>query len=134
VFAYTVDGLPPGRYHVTMAPFSLRWLDDGTGTAPDPDLFPDTTERSPFPPRAIVVLTSVFDRNMYRYREPRTFRTVHMDVGHLAGTIAVLAKAEGVRAGFFMSDDAERIEQALELDGMDEGYLMSIALADGSLR
>ncbi len=128
-----VPGLEPGWYHVTMRPFSLRRLD-----GPDVDeptlvaTFRETTRRFPFPLRALVVLTSMFERNMYRYREPRTFRTVHMDAGHLAATLRMSARALGVTARLFYSDEAARVERAFGLDGMREGYMLTVAFGDGS--
>lgn len=127
-----VPGIAAGWYHVTMEPFSLRLL-DGPGTD-DTSLrtaFPETVPRFPYPIRALVAITSVFERNMYRYREPRTFRTVHMDAGHLAGTLRMTARSLGVTARAYYSDDASRVERALRLDGMREGYMMTVALADG---
>ncbi|MEO3818600.1 SagB/ThcOx family dehydrogenase [Plantactinospora sp. B24E8] len=126
-----VPGLDNGWHHVTMKPFSLRRLD-----LPPPDdvlgeLFPETVERFPFPARALLVVTSVFERNMYRYREPRTFRTVHMDAGHLAGTAWIAARSCGLTAGIYYCDHAPRIEAALGLDGMEEGYMLTVAIADG---
>ncbi|MFJ4633707.1 SagB/ThcOx family dehydrogenase [Streptomyces sp. NPDC088847] len=127
-----IEGLEPGWYHVTMKPFSLRRLN-----VPAPDdaalqrLFPNTAQRFPLSLRALVVLTSVFERNMYRYREPRTYRTVHMDAGHIAGTLRVAARALGLTAAVFYCDAATEIEDALGLDGMAEGYMLTVALADG---
>ncbi|MFE9561668.1 hypothetical protein ACFYM0_11210 [Streptomyces sp. NPDC006487] len=48
-------------------------------------------------PWALVLYSSFFARNRYRYREPRTFRTVHMDVGHLMTTCEFLGRANGWR-------------------------------------
>lgn len=136
VVVRAVDGVARGWYHVTMRPFSLRRVNDLAGD--DHDLldrvFPDTRRRAPFPPRAIVVLTSVFERNMYRYREPRTFRTVHMDAGHLAGTLALAARSIGVRSVASWDDDACGIERALGCHGMREGYMLTVALGDGAAR
>lgn|GEM_PF-735007 len=128
-----VPGLEAGWYHVTMSPFSLRRLE-----GPPVDdvalkrLFPNTVQRFPRYARALLVLTTVFERNMYRYREPRTFRTVHMDIGHLAGTVRIAARAEGLTAAVFYCDAATEIEQALGIDGMAEGYMLTVALADGN--
>jgi SagB-type dehydrogenase family enzyme len=127
-----VDGMEPGWYHVTMQPFSLRRLD-----LPVPDdaaltrLFPNTALRFPLDLRALVVLTSVFERNMYRYREPRTYRTVHMDAGHIAATVRIAARSLGLTAAVFYCDAATEIEDELGLDGMAEGYMLTIALTDG---
>jgi SagB-type dehydrogenase family enzyme len=133
VVARSVDGLEPGWYHVTMQPFSLRRLDgppiDGDGLT---RLFPNTLRRFPLDAKALVVLTTVFERNMYRYREPRTYRTVHMDVGHLAATARIAARSLGLTAAIFYCDSAQEIEQALGLDGLAEGYQLTVAITDGN--
>ena len=127
-----VPGLEAGWYHITMRPFSLRRLDlpvpDEAATA---RLFPNTAQRFPLDLRALVVLTTVFERNMYRYREPRTYRTVHMDAGHIAGSLRIAARAQGLTAAVFYCDAATEIEQQLGLDGMAEGYMLTVALTDG---
>ena len=127
-----VPGIEPGWYHVTMQPFSLRRL---PGRAADDAtlhrVFPETMPRFPFDIKALVVVTSVFERNMYRYREPRTFRTVHMDAGHIAGTLGMAARSLRLVAGIYYCDAATRIEQTLDIDGMREGYMLTVALADG---
>jgi SagB-type dehydrogenase family enzyme len=126
-----VPGLEPGWYHITMRPFSLRRLDDGP--VDDESLtaiFPQAVPRFPFGARVLVVVTSIFERNMYRYREPRTFRTVHMDAGHVAGSVRIAARAMGFASGVFYCDAAERIEQVIGIDGMQEGYLLTVALGE----
>lgn len=133
VIVRDVAGLERGWYHVTMRPFSLQKV----GDHPIDDealqrLFPQSVERFPNPIKALIVVTSVFERNMYRYREPRTFRTVHMDAGHIAGTIRLSARSLGLAAGISYGDDAGQIESLLDIDGMHEGYMLTVALADGT--
>jgi SagB-type dehydrogenase family enzyme len=128
-----IPGIGPGCYHITMKPFSLR--DIGSDLALDDAtlnwLFPETLPRFPFAVKALIVVTSRFERNMYRYREPRTFRTVHMDAGHVAGNLRLAARALGLVAGIYYCDAADRIERSLGIDGMREGYMLTVALADG---
>jgi len=127
-----VPGLPRGWYHVTMRPFGLRLLE---GPPMDDEgllrLFPETIERFPLDAKALIVITSVFERNMYRYREPRTFRTVHMDAGHIASAVRISARSQGLSVGTYYCDMATKIEDALDIDGLREGYMLTIALADG---
>jgi SagB-type dehydrogenase family enzyme len=128
-----IAGVESAWYHITMRPFSLRKLpggqtDDSTLTR----IFPDTIPRFPFDAKALVVVTSIFERNMYRYREPRTFRTVHMDAGHIAGSVRIAARALGFASGVFYCDAAERIEQVIGTDGMREGYMLTVAIGDGT--
>jgi SagB-type dehydrogenase family enzyme len=132
VIVRDVPGVPAGRYHVTMEPFGLRRLDDD-GPVGDDDLrriFPETTRRFDCHIRALVVITSLFERNMYRYREPRTFRTVHMDAGHIASTLWLSARAMGLSAEIYDRDSAAAVEAALGISGMREGYLLTVALTD----
>ncbi|WP_306203939.1 SagB/ThcOx family dehydrogenase [Actinoplanes sp. RD1] len=127
-----VPGIDPGWYHVTMQPFSLRRV----GELPVDDdslrrLFPNTVQRFPAHARALLVLTCTFERNMYRYREPRTYRTVHMDAGHVANAFRVASRAAGLTSAIFYCDAATEIEAVLGLDGMAEGYMLTVAVADG---
>ncbi|MFG2938318.1 SagB/ThcOx family dehydrogenase [Streptomyces sp. NPDC048282] len=127
-----IAGLEPGWYHVTMLPFSLRSVEGpSVDDASLSRLFPNTLGRFPLHAKALVVLTTVFERNMYRYREPRTYRTVHMDAGHLAATTRIAARSLGLTAAIFYCDAAREIEDALGVDGLAEGYQLTVALADG---
>lgn len=127
-----VPGVDPGWHHVTIQPFGLRAL---AGRPTDrqtlEEMFPQAFERFPYRIEALVVITSVFERNMYRYREPRTFRTVHMDAGHIAGTTRMVALSLGLSAGISNSDVATWIEETIGVDGMREGYMLTVALGDG---
>ncbi|MBX3022639.1 MAG: SagB/ThcOx family dehydrogenase [Bdellovibrionales bacterium] len=69
---------------------------------------------------ARVYLTCVFERNSYRYREPRTFRSVHMDAGHLAGTFDICAAACGLATRELNSLDEDVLNSALHIDGFEE--------------
>ncbi|MEV1117163.1 SagB/ThcOx family dehydrogenase [Actinosynnema sp. NPDC049800] len=122
-----VPGMRSGWYHVTTRPLSLRLVrSDGVDEKTIRSVFPNIASAA-----AIVVVTSVFERNMYRYREPRTFRTVHMDAGHVAGTVRLAAESAGLRAVVDDATDAPTVESLLGLDGMAEGYLMSVGLWGG---
>jgi hypothetical protein len=54
-----------------------------------------------------------------------------MDAGHLAATVRMTALSLGLTAHIFYCDDPEMIEKTLGLDGTREGYMLTIALADG---
>ncbi|WP_298182981.1 hypothetical protein [Saccharomonospora sp.] len=121
VFIRSIPGMSPGWYHVTLKPFGLRFLKD---TGDIGQLFPDL----PADPAAVIAVTSVFERNMYRYREPRTFRTVHMDAGHLIGTGRLVAEALGLSAVASDGGHSQTIEEILGLDGITEGYISSLGI------
>jgi SagB-type dehydrogenase family enzyme len=130
VCAVDVEGWGSGWYHVCPRPLELERLtagrlDDGMLR----QMFPACAAAWAGTPRAVVVLTAIFERNMYRYREPRTFRTVHMDVGHVAATVQACATAMGMRTCISTGDDADTIEGMLGLHWLEEAYMMSVALA-----
>ncbi len=124
-----VPPLQPGWYHIAIDSPQLELLHEGrVEPARLEELFPTSYGRAPFSVAAIVILTSIFERNMWRYREPRTFRTIHMDAGHLAESVQMLAQAIGVRAFIQYWANENAIEEQLGLHYLDEGFLLSIAL------
>ena len=123
-----VPDLTPGWYHVSVSPPGLELLHEETMTDKElRALFPLSYTRVPMQVKCILVLTSMFERNMYRYREPRTFRTVHMDAGHLASTVQLSASALGIKTHVAYPDTDELIERKLGLAGLREGFMLSIS-------
>lgn len=49
--------------------------------------------RPAFEPIAVVILVAVCDRSMFRYRESRSYRVLHLDAGHLLQTFAYVASS-----------------------------------------
>ena len=80
----------------------------------------------------VLIVTSQFDRNMYRYREPRTFRTVHMDAGHLVGTIDLVCDAFGWEPEYTYLEGAVGIESSLGLDPLREGHMARAVIGCGA--
>ncbi|HVQ09446.1 MAG TPA: SagB/ThcOx family dehydrogenase [Allosphingosinicella sp.] len=124
-----VPGLKPGWYHVDVSPPQLSLMREAVFTDSElRELFPLGYGRAPFDVKCLVALTTIFERNMYRYREPRTFRTVHMDIGHLATTLGLAASAHQIMTHVAYADDDEAIERSLGLDGLEEGYMLTVSL------
>jgi SagB-type dehydrogenase family enzyme len=120
VFAVEVEGVPPGIYHYNVQHHRLDRLKRGpfaTELRKDVIIHDD---RPGFAPRFGLVLTSVVERSMFRYRESRSYRVVHHDVGHLLQTAALLAHGLGWRCyrGYTMRDRA--IEDLLGVDRLRE--------------
>lgn len=65
---------------------------------------------------ALLLYSSMFGRNRYRYREPRTFRTVHMDVGHLMTTCAYVGRSRGWDVQQIQHLDGARLAHELGLN------------------
>jgi SagB-type dehydrogenase family enzyme len=129
LIALSVEGLEPGWYHISIEGSDLEFIQRG-GVGPEEmeNMFPATYGRAPFPVSAIVVFTSIFERNMFRYREPRTFRTIHMDAGHLASTLEIIARSLGMRVFTQYVANELAVEKTLGLNGMEEGLILSTAL------
>lgn len=126
-----VDGVEPGWYHVHGGLHALVRL---PVPAPDPtdprfaEVFRASATRPAFDVRCLLVLTSVFRRNMWRYREPRTYRSIHMDVGHIASTVTQLAEGFGVPAFPAYGDLESGVESMIGVDGLAEGAIATVAL------
>lgn len=128
LFALSIDGLDRGIYHFNVEQSSLDRVDGLTLDADKIfDLFSGPL-RAKFEVQAFVVLSSVFERNMYRYREPRTFRTVLMDVGHLLGTTDVVSKSLGINCLVQHGIDDRGIAELLGLNPLVEGIIWAVAL------
>jgi SagB-type dehydrogenase family enzyme len=128
VLVLDVPQLPTGWYHVDTQHAQLELLRERKPSEEElAKLFPVGYLRVPMDVRAIVLIACVFDRNMYRYREPRTFRTVHMDAGHLAGTLSMAGASLGLRTHTEYPDYDEGIEKELGLKGLEEGFMMTVS-------
>ena len=129
VCVFDVPGLDAGWYHFSCGKNVLvrvAGLDSDEATAALYGAF-----RAGFPVGAVVVITSHFERNMYRYREPRTFRTLFMDVGHLLTTAELVARSLGLALYGQHGIDDTYVEHVLGLNEFEEGVAYSIALGDG---
>ncbi|MGW7534244.1 SagB/ThcOx family dehydrogenase [Amycolatopsis sp. NPDC054798] len=129
VCVFDVPGLDAGWYHFSCGSNVLAktaGLDSDEAAAALYGAF-----RAGFPVGAVIVITSQFERNMYRYREPRTFRTLFMDVGHLLATTELVARSLGLELYGQHGIDDTYVEHVLGLNEFEEGVLYSIALGDG---
>lgn len=127
IFCVDVIGIEPGCYHFSVSRNALVKVAN-IPTEKEMYVHFDGLNRSPFKPKAYAVMTSIFDRNMFRYREPRTFRTPLMDVGHLIGTMELTAKSLGIPTYVHHGIDDEFIENCLNLSCLDESVIYGIAL------
>lgn len=121
-----VPGLAPGWYQVDTTTAELAWLreDDTELTT----LFSGLVAHADFRPAAVLVYTCQFARNRYRYREPRTFRTIHMDAGALRGTAQLAAIASGFAAAHLDVIDSRAIADLLGFDPLIESPLTATIL------
>jgi SagB-type dehydrogenase family enzyme len=72
----------------------------------------------------IVILAPRFRRSFWKYREhAKVYRAVTLDVGHLSQTLQISATEFGLGAFVTAAINEIDIEQALELDPMQESPL-----------
>jgi len=126
-FIVDVPGLPKGTYHFSAVTNSLDRLSSLPVEDEVATMF-DGLRRAPFTQRLYVILTSVLERNMYRYREPRTYRTVLMDVGHQVGTFEFVAEKMGFKTFCQHGIDDDSIASFLQIDPDVEPPIYGIAL------
>jgi len=68
------------------------------------------------PPSAVLVFTSRVERSMWRYRDPRSFRAILVDVGHAVMAYRYVARELGFRTYAYQK---MRDRQVAELVGVD---------------
>jgi SagB-type dehydrogenase family enzyme len=128
VAVLNVDDVPSGLYHYDVRSHGLTHLDD----VPDRDRLDDVVfelqDGPGFEPRALVFFTSVLERSMWRYREPRSYRVLLHDIGHLVETLRLVSSAVGQRAFFGHGFDDERLESMLGVSGYEEPALCFAAI------
>jgi SagB-type dehydrogenase family enzyme len=114
-FLSRMNEIPSGWYHIQTEPPSLVHF--STQSQPT---FLESFDQQVF---GFVILTTIFERNMYRYREPRTFRTVHMDVGHIIETIEQLGKELGIKTQVHLNFDEADILEKIGASKFEEGVM-----------
>jgi SagB-type dehydrogenase family enzyme len=131
LISLAVHDLPEGVYHFSAQTDTLDWITElpsGEETESIFDgLFRARHERS-FEPRALLILTSVFERNMFRYREPRTFRTVFMDAGCAITNLELIARSMGYSMYTHNAMSDTRTEMLLGIHGLKEGLNYGAAI------
>ena len=131
VFPVAVHGMDPGVYHFSLETNSLDLIGPALSIDQLEQVFPGpfrARKDLDFEPSVLMLFTSVFERNMYRYREPRTFRTLFMEVGHASATLGIVATALGLASYTHHAIDDELAESLVGINGLIEGSLYGAAI------
>jgi SagB-type dehydrogenase family enzyme len=121
VLAQRVKGLKPGIYHYNAERHELEWLRKGVSRR--------TLQRSLghqwwFTRGAFLVLmTAVFGRTQWKYDEPRAYRVVLAEAGHLCQTFCLTATWLGLAPFCTMALEDTKWEEWLGIDGVSESIL-----------
>ncbi|MGH8783844.1 MAG: SagB/ThcOx family dehydrogenase [Cupriavidus necator] len=113
VVAHKVEGLPAGLYHYDPEHNRL----DALGAAPAALGAPQADGAD-----AAVVLTAVFRRTGYKYRD-RAYRYAVADAGHLLENLRLAGHQAGMRATLVTRFDERLAARAIGVDGLEEGVL-----------
>jgi putative peptide maturation dehydrogenase len=71
----------------------------------------------------LVVLTARFSRSFWKYRHPRGYAVLMLDAGHLSQTLYLIAAELGLGAFVSAAVNSGNVEDAIGLDGFEEGVL-----------
>lgn len=136
VIAINVEDMESGVYHFNVESNSLDKINNILPKERLETIFegPFRSRQEEFTePSAIMFMTSVFERNMWRYREPRTYRTLFMDIGHLTTTFNLICTHLGYGCYFQHGMIDDEIEKIIGVHYLDEGVVWGAAIgAPGS--
>lgn len=122
--AQRVSGLAEGVYHYNPRVHALEIvIAGGVKAVQQASLYPEITSRA----NLVLVMVAVFQRTYLKYGE-RGYRFVLLDCGHVAQNLHLVSTAVGlasVGVGGFLDDD---LNDALELDGVNEAAVHTMAL------
>jgi SagB-type dehydrogenase family enzyme len=116
--AHRVSGLQPGLYHLNILRDELERIGPPLSTGALVGLLGDQDWVAGS--GCVVFYTSVIARSMWKYSTPRTYRMIHLDVGHLSQTVYLLAAALGLGVTFTAAIQDERLEALLGIDAAHE--------------
>ena len=124
-----VEGLEPGAYHYNVRDHTLELLSLGDHTAflMDHVFYRGSSTRWPRP-AVCFLFTTIFERSQFRYRDSRSYRVMHFDIGHLTQTTRFLARAmrRCARPDFTLSE--RRVDAFLGIDGLMEASMAHVSL------
>lgn len=111
-----LDGVESGTYHYNPAENSLERLTEESGILDRAAAF----EAPDFDPKIGIVLTSVVERNMWKYRYSKTLQVIFHDVGHLLETLSLVCNGLGLESRVTRAVDEEAIANTLDICYLDE--------------
>lgn len=120
-----VDGVEPGLYHYDVARHAL----EPVAALPAADVSELAVRLAAGQPyagdaHALVVLTSRFGRNFWKYRQhDRAYAVLLMDAGHLSQTFYLVCADLGLGAFVTAAINGADAEEALGIDGFSEGAI-----------
>lgn len=119
----SIKGLTPGIYHYQVKDHSLTFctpLDERMAEQVIRDNVLLDENRPGFPFSTALLYSCVFARSMFRYRESRSYRVMHFDMGHLTQNLCFLAKVYGLNLYSGYSCKEKILEKMIDVDSYME--------------
>lgn len=118
-----VGRMGPGAYHYDSQRRQPVLLEDWTADRVRDFIFREIVvvhDRLRFQPRACVILAAAVERNMYRYRDSRSYKVLFLDAGHLMQTAAYYAASLGRPMYRSYNVRVGPVLEAFNLDGLSD--------------
>jgi SagB-type dehydrogenase family enzyme len=121
LMALRVGGLAPGLYHYQPVRHELETI--ATGADPEQGLRYCAGQHFVKKAAALFIMTAVFPRTMWKYSDPRAYRVVLLETGHLCQTFCLVATWLGLAPFCTAALRDTLIERDLKIDGVRESVL-----------
>jgi SagB-type dehydrogenase family enzyme len=121
VVARRVRGLRPGIYHYSAGCHALARLGKAPTVARLKAYMPNSGHFAKT--AALVLLTAVFERQLWRYPYSRAYRAALIEAGHVCQTFCLAATSLGLAPSSLMGLADPVIERDLGIDGISESVL-----------
>lgn len=121
VLALNVAGLARGLYHYAADRHELNRLTSGARRSQVERYLPQQWWYRPA--GALLILTAVFPRSLWRYDYARAYRAVFVEAGHVCQTFCLTATWLGLAPFCSMALADSRIEKDLGIDGVTESVV-----------
>jgi SagB-type dehydrogenase family enzyme len=119
--ALRVKGLPRGIYHYNTRNHELELVRNGATRARVLKYAEGQTHVGNA--AAVLLMTAVFPRTMWKYRSARAYRVVLLDSGHVCQTFCLVASWLGLAPFCTAVFSEKRIEEDLRVDGISESAM-----------
>ncbi len=126
VVALNVAGVAPGLYHYDAGTHELVDLD--RRITKDRVAYALANQRWFLGAGALVVLSAVFERAMWRYPSSRAYRAILTEAGHLDLTFWLVAMARGLAPFCTMAVRDRDLEGLIGLDGVSESAMYVVGV------
>lgn len=121
VLAVGVEDLPPGVYHYAADKRRLELVKKNANRRDIASYLGNQWWYARA--AALMLMTAVFPRNQWKYRDSPAYRTVMIDAGHVCQTFCLVATWLGLAPFCTMAFDQVLVERELGIDGVKESLI-----------